>query len=123
LVRFAVEKLIEGNSLSSSGQVHQSALQERLADLESKYDELLSQNREILDNIANFSVSPQVERLIIWQKEMILNLIRECPRSEEEIRQLIPELSEIEVLRILNELIETSLISLEGEKYQYCEVV
>ena len=54
---------------------------------------------------------------------MILNLIRESPRKEEEIESLMPDLSEIEILKILNELIETSLINLEGEIYKYRVVV
>jgi len=110
LVRFATDELVEGH-IPRFKTDNKDVLRQRLNDIEKKYNSLLESQQEIIKSIAaKTTPTPENKPLKEYQKGLIINLLQEKPRDETEIQRIMPELSEIEILSIINELIETSIV-------------
>jgi len=109
LIRYATDELVEGNI--SRFKNNKETLRQRLTDVEEKYNNLLESQQQIIKAIAIKTTSREENKpLREYQKGLIINLLQEKPRTETEIQKIIPDLSEVEILSIINELIETSII-------------
>jgi hypothetical protein len=118
LIRFATDELVEGNQSSRFRDNNKQILRDRLKNLEKRYDDLLDSQREIISMIAQKSSETQKDKpLREYQKGLIINLLKEKPRDEKEIQEILSDLSEVEVIALLNDLMETSIIQQQKEKY------
>jgi hypothetical protein len=118
LIRFATDELVEGKQSARLQENNKQLLRNRLNELEGRYDALLDSQREIMSMIAKKSSEIRKDKpLREYQKGLIINLLKEEPRDEVEIQKILSDLSEVEVITLLNELMETSIIKQEKNKY------
>jgi hypothetical protein len=118
LVRYATDELIESNTSPRSRKDNTSAIRTRLHEIEKKYNDLLHSQQEIIKLIAEKTpIRKENKPLREYQKGLIINLLQEKPRDELELQKILTDLSEVEILTLLNELMETSIIKQEGNKY------
>ena len=79
---------------------------------------MLKSQNEILKFIAKKSdVLPKDLPMRDYQKQLIINLLQETPRDEEELENILG-LSEIEILSIINDLLEMGIIEQYKDKYK-----
>lgn len=81
----------------------------RMKVLEQENKDLLKDQKEILKIIAQKSVIQTDTTTLEYQKEVILNLLREKPRNEKELASLLG-LNQVDVMVLLNDLLEMSVI-------------
>lgn len=120
LVRYAVEELVEGTfqGRRQTSNNH-TELKKRLGKIEEKYNNVLEEQRELLKIIAKGAENKDKdEKLSIFQKELIYNLLEEKPRDEVDLDKLIPGLNEFEILAIINKMLELGTIKQKGNKYE-----
>ncbi|MHA1249015.1 MAG: hypothetical protein ACTSRP_03390 [Candidatus Helarchaeota archaeon] len=118
MIRYAVEELIEDKFMQDKMTEYQSALQKEIRRLTQQNEELLAQNRKILEIIAKKSPPPKDNKIREFQRETIINLLRDEALDEEEIRRKVHGLTEVETLKILNELLGETIIVQEKDKYR-----
>ncbi len=117
LVRYATEGIIDGTFHKSETNNKNASLRGRIELIEKNNKELLKSQNEILKFIAKKAPGPKDLRMRDYQKELIINLLQESPRDEEELENILG-LSEIEILSIINDLLEMSIIEQYKDKYK-----
>lgn len=119
LVRWCCEEIIERGVTIRQKTNGDNNVKQQIKEIDTKYDELAKQNMEIMKLIASKTVSSQKsEKIRDYQKLVILNMLKEQPRDEEEIGNIL-EMDEAEVLSVLNGLLEISKIRKnKQEKYE-----
>ena len=89
----------------------------QINELTKKYDDLMDSQKDILKLIAK-KVEKPTGNLREYQKGIIINLLTESPMDEIDLSKIMTDLKEVEILAILNELLETSIIIQEKNKYK-----
>ena len=117
LVRYATEGLIDGTFHKSETNNKKEALRERIELIEKDNKELLKSYNEILKLITKKAPEPKDLQLRDYQKQLIINLLQETLRDEEELEKILG-LSEIEILSIINDLLEMGMIEQYKDKYK-----
>lgn len=118
LVRHATDGIIDGTFHKSETNNRNASLRGRIDLIEKNNKELLKSQNEILKIIAKKSdVLPKELPMRDYQKQLIINLLQESPRDEEELENILG-LSEIEILSIINDLLEMSIIEQYKDKYK-----
>jgi len=95
---------------------------ERMRVLEQENKDLLKDQKEILKIIALKSTIQTNNTTLDYQKEVILNLLREKPRNEKELSTLLG-LNQIDVMVLLNDLLEMSIIKRSEKAKTKFEVI
>jgi len=117
LVRYATEGLIDGTFHKSETNNKNEALRRRIELIEKDNKDILKGYNEILKVIAKKAPEPKDLKLRDYQKQLIINLLQETPRGEEELENILG-LSEIEILSIINDLLEMGIIEQHKDKYK-----
>jgi len=123
LARYAIDALVEQGVRERLRKETQDDIKERLKDMEQKYNDLLKSQQEIMKAIAQKATKKEDKPLREYQKGLIINLLEEKPRDEMELQIILSDLSEIEIIELINELIETSIIKrFEKDKNKYAVI-
>lgn len=123
LARYAIDSLIEKGVRERLQKETHEDMKNRLNKMEQKYDDLLESQQEIMKLIAQKTNKKGDKPLREYQKGLIINLLEEKPRDEVELQKILSDLSEIEIIELINELIETSIVKrFEKDKNKYAVV-
>ena len=117
LVRYATEGLIDGTFHKNETTNKKEVLRGRIELIEKNNKDLLKSYNEILTLIAKKAPEPRDLKLREYQKQLIINLLLEVPRDEEELEKILG-ISEIEILSIINNLLEKGIINQYKDKYK-----
>ena len=118
-VRWCVEEVVEGHVARESKSDNKAKLKQKVESLENRLMELTKSQQDILKMMAKASKPKEVNTpLREYQKGLIINLLQEKPRDEEELLRLFKDLDENDLLVMINELMETSVVELEKNKYK-----
>ena len=116
-VRWCVEEIVEGNHAQRGRFDEKQVLKDKIEEHEKKLGELLKSQQEILKIVAQKSVTKETNKpLQEYQKGIMLNYLV-TPHDEEDIGKLFSDLTEVEILNIINELLESNLIEQVNDKY------
>jgi len=119
MIRSTINERIDG-ILQPSHQ--NSEILNRMKVLEDENKDLLKDQKEILKIIALKSTVQTDTTTLDFQKEIILNLLREKPRNEKELASLLG-LNQVDILVLLNDLLEMSIIKRSEKAKTKFEVV
>jgi len=123
LARYAIDSLIEEGVRERLQKETHEDMEDRLNKMEQKYNHLLDSQQEIMRAIAQKTVKKEDKPLREYQKGLIINLLEEKPRDEVELQKILSDLSEIEIIELINELIETSIIKrFEKDRNKYAVI-
>lgn len=117
VVRYATEGLIDGTFHKNESTNKNGVLREKIEHIEKDNKEILKSYNEILKFLVKKAPEPKDLQLREYQKQLIINLLQEKPRDEEELEKML-EVSEIEVLSIINDLLEMGIIEHYKDKYK-----
>lgn len=117
LVRYATEGLIDGTFHKNETTNKNEVLRGRIELIEKNNKDLLKSYNEILKLIAKKAPGPRDLELREYQKQLIINLLLEAPRDEEELEKILG-IPEIEILSIINNLLEMGIINQYKDKYK-----
>lgn len=117
LIRYCVDEFVEGTVSKSNVNNKNNKVKAQINELTKKYDDLMDSQKDILKLIAK-KVEKPTGNLREYQKGIIINLLTESPMDEIDLSKIMPDLKEVEILAILNELLETSIIIQEKNKYK-----
>ncbi len=116
-VRWCVEEIVEGYYNQRGKGDEKEVLREKIEEHEKKLGELLKSQQDILKIVAQKSPTTGPNKpLQEYQKGIMLNYL-ETPHDEEDIGKLFSDLTEVEILNIINELLESNLIEQINDKY------
>lgn len=120
LVRYATDGLIEGRFYNNRKTNRNEALKQRIKTIENDnknlsgtLEDVLKTQNDILKYVAKKSPSLPED---IPYKQLTINLLQEKPRDEEELHKIFDNLEEIQIYKIVNELMEASIITREKDK-------
>lgn len=117
LVRHATDGVIDGTFHKSETNNKKESLKKRIDLIEKNNKELFKSQNEILKLIAKKAPGPKDLQLRDYQKQLIINLLQETPRDEEELGELL-SIAEIEIYSIINGLLEMGIIERYKDKYR-----
>ena len=116
-VRWCVEEIVEGYYNQRGKFDEKQVLYDKVEVHEKRLGELLKSQQDILKILAQKSAAKETNKpLQEYQKGIILNYL-ETPHDEEDISKLFSDLTEVEILNIINELLESNLIEQVNDKY------
>jgi len=119
LVRWCVNEIIEGTHKNRAKKETKEDIESHIKDLDEKIISMMNEQKEILKIVAK-STQPLLnsnKALREYQQNMVLNLLKEKPRSEAELLDVM-DIEEVEVLNFLNELVDLGKIDLVDNKYK-----
>ena len=118
-VRWCVEEVVEGHVARETKSDNKTKLKQKVESLEDKLVDLTKSQQDILKMIAKSSQPKEASKpLREYQKGLIINLLQENPRDETELLKVFDDLDESDLLVILNELMEASIVELDKNKYK-----
>ncbi|MFX1499969.1 MAG: hypothetical protein ACFFDH_03290 [Promethearchaeota archaeon] len=119
-IRWCVDEIIDGTHFRRQVNNEKDNLKKRIDEYDDKIEELLKSQRDILKIIAQKTTPTKRENKTLreYQKGILLNLLEKTPMDEEEISKIFDDLTEIDILNMLNELMEASLIKQYRNKYK-----
>ena len=119
LVRFCTNEFVEGrmdrNLKKSSSETEKD---NRINEIYTELEKIKSSQLDTLKLIAQKSDSGNDDgsiKLRAYQRQIILNLLKEKPRNEEELDNLFDDLQEHEIMTILNGLVEVNAVTLRDD--------
>jgi hypothetical protein len=118
-VRWCVDEIVDGAHNNRNQQESRDSLEARMKEIDDKIMNMMSEQKDVLKLVAK-STQPLLnsnKALREYQQTMVLNLLKEKPRSEAELLDVM-EIEEYEVFNFLNELTEAGKIDLVDNKYQ-----
>lgn len=110
LVRWCVEEIMDGSYVRRSNSNSKDALKKEVEENKRKIQELMKAQRDILETFDKPSEAHKDIPLREYQKGVIINLLKEKPRDELELQKILSDLSEEEILRMINELMKASIV-------------
>ena len=118
-IRWCVDEVVEGSLYKRKDMNNKEELKEQIKANDKQIQELMKSQKEILKLIAQTRQSNDTDQSLRgYQKGIILNLIQQKPRDEEEINKILDDLTELDILDILNDLMDASLIKYDKNKYR-----
>jgi len=119
-VRYCVDEIVDGTSQNrNQKQESKEDIESHIKDLDEKIVNMMQEQKEILKIVAK-STQPLLnsnKALREYQQNLVLKLLKEKPRSDEELLKLM-DIEEYEVLNFLNELVDLGKIDLVDNKYR-----
>jgi len=120
-IRWCVDEIIDGTYLHRQGNNEKELLKKKIEQYDQQLNQIEKDQKELFKQFVIAKSSNQIEpekmKLISFQKGILLNYLREKPRRLDEIEKLFDNLTEIEILTMLNDLLESSLINQDKNKY------
>lgn len=122
-VRWCVDEIVEGTHNNRNQQESKDSLEVHVKELDDKIIKMMNEQKDILKLVAK-STQPLLnsnKALREYQQSIVLTLIEEKPRNEQELLKLMAPIEEYEILTFLNDLIEAGKIDNIDNKYQRVE--
>lgn len=118
-IRWCVDEIIDGTHYRRKENNKTEESKKRIETLEKRFEDLLKSQRDILKMVAQSkTIKTEDKTLREYQKGILLNLLEKSPMDEEEIGKIFDDLTEIDILNMLNDLMEASLIEQYKNKYK-----
>ncbi|KKK40161.1 hypothetical protein LCGC14_1350440 [marine sediment metagenome] len=116
-VRWCVEEIVEGYYNQKGNFDEKEVLRKKIEEHDVRLGELLKSQQDILKIVAQKSPTKETDKpLQEYQKGIMLNYLN-TPHDEKDIGKLFSDLTEVEILNIINELLESNLIGQVDDKY------
>lgn len=120
LVRYCTNEFVEGRMTRNLKENSDTSKDKRISEIYEELGKIKESQLETLKIIAQRPIETQKNdkdsiKLRAYQQQMILNLLQEKPRNEEELDALFDDLKEVEIMKILNGLIEVKAIELRKD--------
>jgi len=117
-IRWGIEAIVNGELIELKKSKTISPMEERMKKIEQnekRMDTLNSEIRDLIKILANQTPPPVEPKLREYQKSLVFNLIKEKPRNEKEIKTIITEITNQELLTIINEFLEMGLMEINND--------
>lgn len=120
LIRYCTNEFTEGRMTRNLKEASETSKDKRINEIYQELEKIKANQLETLKIIAqkplkNQKTDDESIKLRAYQRQMIINLLQEQPRNEEELDKLFDDLEEHEIMTILNGLIEVKGIKLRDD--------
>ena len=117
-IRWGINAIVNGELVEIKKSKMTSPMEERMNKIEKNEKQMEILNNEIRDLIrvlAKQTPPPAEPKLREYQKSLVFNLIKEKPRNEKEIKTILPEMTDQELLTIINDFLEMGLMDMNRD--------
>ena len=120
MIRWCVDEVVEGTYALKQINNGENTIKNRTDKIDGRIEEIEKNQRDILKLIAQkTSVGKKIDtNLREYQKGLLINLLQKESMNDLEIGEIFDDLTEIEILNMLNDLMESSIIE-QGKNSKY----